>query len=119
MRTVSPSHFEGGEWNKGGHCKRTKPFRGKEAPRLEGLEKEMYEEQLKEFWKVKWEGSELGLEFSLLDTTKAMLMRPDGHPSRYGHSADEALAMHNDCVHWCLPGPVDMWNDFLFQIINI
>ncbi|KAI0504387.1 hypothetical protein KFK09_015339 [Dendrobium nobile] len=119
VRTVSPSHFEGGEWNKGGDCVRTKPFRGKEAPNLEGLEKEMYKEQLKEFWKAKWEGSEMGLEFRLLDATKAMLMRPDGHPSRYGHSATEVLVMSNDCVHWCLPGPVDMWNDFLFRVLTI
>ncbi|XP_020590489.1 protein trichome birefringence-like 19 [Phalaenopsis equestris] len=120
VRTVSPSHFEGGEWDKGGDCARTKPFRGgEEAPRLEGLEKEMYEEQLKEFWKAKWEGSEVGLEFRLLDATKAMLMRADGHPSKHGHSANEVMVMYNDCVHWCLPGPVDMWNDFLFQIIDM
>ncbi|KAG0467668.1 hypothetical protein HPP92_019248 [Vanilla planifolia] len=119
VRTVSPAHFEGGKWDKRGDCRRTRPFRPREAPKLEGVEMDMYREQLKEFWRVKWEGSEKGLEMRLLDATRAMLMRPDGHPSRYGHWPQEERVMYNDCVHWCLPGPVDMWNDFLFRMLTI
>jgi hypothetical protein len=44
-------------------------------------------------------------------------MRPDGHPSRYGHWANEKVQLYNDCIHWCLPGPIDIWNDMLFQMI--
>jgi len=24
-----------------------------------------------------------------------------------------------DCVHWCLPGPVDTWNEFLLQMLKM
>ncbi|KAK8955007.1 hypothetical protein KSP39_PZI002804 [Platanthera zijinensis] len=111
VRTVSPSHFEGGEWNSGGDCLRTGPFRRGEAPRLEGLEMEMYGEQRKELWKAKWEGRRRGLDFRLMDTTAAMLMRPDGHPGRYGHWPDDEYAKFRDCVHWCLPGPFPKLED--------
>ncbi|KAK8952153.1 hypothetical protein KSP39_PZI004179 [Platanthera zijinensis] len=119
VRTLSPSHFEGGEWNKGGDCRRTAPFGRGKAPKLKGMDLELYRDQLKEFWKAKWEGNEKGLEFRLLDTTQAMMMRPDGHPSSYGHWPHEQRVLYNDCVHWCLPGPVDMWNDFLFQVLSV
>lgn len=118
VRTVSPSHFEGGEWDKGGDCKRTTPFR-RGGAKLMGMDLELYKDQLKEFWKAKWEGNEKGLEFRLLDTTQAMLLRPDGHPSRYGHWPHEKRVLYNDCVHWCLPGPVDMWNDLLLLVLSI
>ncbi|KAG0478372.1 hypothetical protein HPP92_013091 [Vanilla planifolia] len=116
VRTVSPSHFEGGEWNKGGDCKRTSPMRRGEW-KMKGMDLELYKDQLREFWKAKWEGSEKGLDFRLLDTTGAMLLRADGHPSKYGHWPHEKRVLYNDCVHWCLPGPVDMWNDLLFQVM--
>ncbi|XP_020571161.1 protein trichome birefringence-like 19 [Phalaenopsis equestris] len=118
VRTVSPSHFEGGEWNKGGDCRRTAPFR-RGGAKLVGMDLGLYKDQLKEFWKAKWEGNEKGLEFRLLDTTQAMLLRPDGHPSRYGHWPREKRVLYNDCVHWCLPGPVDMWNDLLFLVLSV
>ncbi|PKA55116.1 hypothetical protein AXF42_Ash003753 [Apostasia shenzhenica] len=121
VRTMSPSHFEEGGWNRGGDCRRTGPFRRRESPPgLEEMEMELYRDQKKEFWKAKWEGSQRGVEFRLMDVTPAMAMRADGHPSKYGRRPEEELqVMENDCVHWCLPGPADMWNDFLFQVLSI
>jgi hypothetical protein len=52
-----------------------------------------------------------------MDTTAAMVLRPDGHPSRYGHWAHENVTLYNDCVHWCLPGPVDVWNEMLLHVL--
>ncbi|CAA6670625.1 unnamed protein product [Spirodela intermedia] len=26
--------------------------------------------------------------------------------------------VQNDCVHWCLPGPVDAWNEILLQLVR-
>ena len=118
LRTLSPSHFENGEWNNGGDCVRTKPFRSNEV-RLEGMDLELYRAQLQEFGNAKVEGLMRGLEFRLLDTTEAMLLRPDGHPSRYGHWAHENVTLYNDCVHWCLPGPIDVWNDFLLHMLGL
>ncbi|CAI8594178.1 unnamed protein product [Vicia faba] len=118
LRTFAPSHFENGIWNQGGNCVRTKPFKSNEA-RLEGTNMELYMIQLEEY-KIsqKW-AKRNGLKIRLLDTTQSMLLRPDGHPSRYGHLPGENVTLYNDCVHWCLPGPIDTWNDFLLEMLKM
>ncbi|GAB4827439.1 Protein trichome birefringence-like 19 [Ancistrocladus abbreviatus] len=117
LRTFAPSHFEGGEWNKGGNCLRRKPFRSNEAT-LEGVNLDLYIAQVEEFRVAEREGRKKGLKFRLIDATQAMLLRPDGHPSRYGHWPHENVTLYNDCVHWCLPGPIDTWNDFLLEMLK-
>ncbi|KAK1273048.1 hypothetical protein QJS04_geneDACA016422 [Acorus gramineus] len=116
LRTFTPAHFENGLWNEGGDCVRRKPFKSNET-RLEGYDLEFYMIQLEEFRKAERVGKEKGVKFRLIDTTEAMLLRPDGHPSRYGRPAN--VTAYNDCVHWCLPGPVDVWNDFLLQMLKM
>ncbi|KAK4834081.1 hypothetical protein QYF36_016515 [Acer negundo] len=118
LRTFAPSHFENGLWNQGGDCVRTKPFRSNETS-LEGTDFEFYMTQLEEFRIAEKQGNKRGLKFRLLDTTQATLLRPDGHPSRYGHLKNENVTMHNDCVHWCLPGPIDTWSDFLLEMLKM
>jgi len=59
-----------------------------------------------------------GLNLRLLDVTQMMLLRPDGHPSRFGHKREDKVILYNDCVHWCLPGPIDSWNDFLLDMLK-
>lgn len=118
LRTFAPSHFANGIWNQGGNCVRTRPFRSSET-RLDGFNLELYMTQLGEFKIAQEKGRKRGLNFRLLDTTQAMLLRPDGHPSRYGHWPHENVTLYNDCVHWCLPGPIDSWNDFLLHMLKI
>ncbi|XP_072969314.1 protein trichome birefringence-like 19 [Typha angustifolia] len=118
LRTFAPSHFEDGDWDKGGDCVRRRPFRRNET-RLEGIDLELYAAQMEEYRRAEREGREKGVRFRLLDTTGAMLLRPDGHPSRYGQAAWKKVGMPNDCVHWCLPGPIDAWNDFLLEILKM
>lgn len=118
LRTFAPSHFENGEWNKGGNCVRTRPFRSNET-NLEGLNFELYMIQLEEFKVAEKEGKKRGLKFRLLDTTPAMLLRPDGHPGLFGHEPNANVTLFNDCVHWCLPGPIDTWNDFLLEMLKM
>lgn len=118
LRTFAPSHFEGGLWNEGGNCVRTKPFRSIEK-QLEGIDLEFYMIQLEEFRVAKREARKKGLKLRLLDITQAMLLRPDGHPSRYGHWPHENVTLYNDCVHWCLPGPIDTWSDFLLEMLKM
>ncbi|KAK9742469.1 hypothetical protein RND81_03G175400 [Saponaria officinalis] len=117
LRTYAPSHFEGGEWNKGGNCLRQKPYKSNEIG-LEGLDLDLYMAQLVEFNEAKKLGLKSGLKLRLIDMTRPMLMRPDGHPTRYGHWAHENVTLYNDCVHWCLPGPIDTWNDFLLEMLR-
>ncbi|KAK7316235.1 hypothetical protein VNO77_35099 [Canavalia gladiata] len=118
LRTFAPSHFEHGLWDRGGNCVRTKPFRSNET-KLEGTNLELYRVQLEEFKIVEEKAIKKGLKFMLLDTTQAMLLRPDGHPSTYGHWPHANVSLYNDCVHWCLPGPIDTWSDFLLEMLKI
>ncbi|CAN6201631.1 unnamed protein product [Urochloa humidicola] len=118
LRTLSPtSHFEGGEWDKGGDCRRTRPYAANNETRMAGLDLEFYTAQVEEFARAKAAAAEGAARLVLMDTTAAMLLRPDGHPSRYGHWANQNVTLYNDCVHWCLPGPIDVWNEMLFQIL--
>ncbi|XP_008783107.3 protein trichome birefringence-like 19 [Phoenix dactylifera] len=118
LRTFAPAHFENGEWDKGGDCVRKRPF-GSNETRLEGMNLELYLTQVEEFKAAEREGREKGLKFRLLDTTEVMFLRPDGHPGRYGHLPNANVTLYNDCVHWCLPGPVDAWNDFLLHMLKM
>ncbi|CAL5047263.1 unnamed protein product [Urochloa decumbens] len=123
LRTLSPtSHFEGGEWDKGGDCRRTRPLAAAEARArmVAGLDGDFHAAQVEEFARAKAAAAEATggrVKLVLMDTTAAMEMRPDGHPSRYGHWAHENVTLYNDCVHWCLPGPIDAWNEMLLQML--
>ncbi|CAM0947190.1 unnamed protein product [Alopecurus aequalis] len=115
VRTLTPtSHFEGGDWNTGGVCERTRPYVERE---VDGRDLELHEAQVQEFVAAEQEAGKSGARMMLLDTTSAMVQRPDGHPSRYGHWAHENVTLYNDCVHWCLPGPVDVWNEMMLQML--
>ncbi|KAM3363625.1 protein trichome birefringence-like 19 [Capsicum galapagoense] len=116
LRPFSPAHFEHGGWNTGGHCNRTRPFNNQEM-KLDGYELKMYMTQLEEFKAAEREGRKRGVKFRLLDTTKAMVMRPDAHPNHYGHWPHEKKLP--DCVHWCMPGPVDTWNELLLATLKM
>ncbi|KAK4416300.1 protein trichome birefringence-like 19 [Sesamum alatum] len=117
LRTFAPSHFEGGPWDKGGDCVRTRPFKRNETV-LEDYSLEMYSIQLEELRTAQEAGRRTGRKFRLFDATKPMLLRADGHPSKYGHWPGANRTIPNDCVHWCLPGPIDAWNDFLQELLK-
>ncbi|KAK6928001.1 Trichome birefringence-like, N-terminal domain [Dillenia turbinata] len=118
LRTFSVAHFESGTWNEGGNCLRTRPY-AKNETRLEDYNLDMYNTQMEEFRIAESEGKKKGLKFKLMDTTKLMLLRPDGHPSVHWHYKNDGLKGHNDCVHWCLPGPIDTWSEFMFEMIKM
>ncbi|OMO98807.1 hypothetical protein CCACVL1_04062 [Corchorus capsularis] len=115
LRTFSVAHFEG-DWDKGGNCPRTRPFASQEM-KMDEYNWEFYVTQVEELRKAEEQGKKIGLTFELLNTTEIMWLRPDGHPSRYGHSMNKNSTV-NDCVHWCLPGPVDTWNEFLLYFMK-
>ncbi|TKY64977.1 trichome birefringence 19 [Spatholobus suberectus] len=122
LRTFSPAHFENDEWNKGGSCERTKPY-SKEEMKFDGYIFETYKTQVKELRAAKKIARKRGLKFLMLNTTEIMLRRPDGHPNNYiyGRTMDHNnnVTTYNDCVHWCLPGPIDTWNEFLFYMLKM
>jgi len=109
----SPEHFENGAWNEGGSCNRTKPFSLEEKGVYESgdIVKALHEIQVEEFNAAR----EKGLRFGLIDVTDAMVVRADAHPSRFKPGNKKV----NDCVHWCLPGAVDTWNEFLLYLMKL
>ncbi|KAG9445811.1 hypothetical protein H6P81_011939 [Aristolochia fimbriata] len=115
VRTFSPAHFEAGTWNDGGRCNRTRPYRGREV-RSGGTEWDISRAQVAEVVRAREEGRGKGRKFGVLDVTKAMMMRPDGHPN--SHWNNQGMEGYNDCVHWCLPGPIDAWNDLLLAMVK-
>ncbi|PIA40413.1 hypothetical protein AQUCO_02500247v1 [Aquilegia coerulea] len=115
LRTFTPAHFEKGSWNTGGRCNRTIPYNDKQI-NLGGSEWEFKIAQIEEVEKVKKNGQNKGKRFEALDVTKAMMMRPDGHPDI--HWNNQWMKGYSDCVHWCLPGPIDVWNDLFMTVLR-
>ncbi|XP_052196183.1 protein trichome birefringence-like 14 isoform X2 [Diospyros lotus] len=99
FRTISPRHFFNGEWNTGGSCDITVPFAraSKEVTQDESSDPVI-------------ESAVKGTKVKLLDITAISQLRDEGHISRYSKTA---AAGAQDCLHWCLPGIPDTWNELL------
>ncbi|XP_054809954.1 xyloglucan O-acetyltransferase 1-like [Prosopis cineraria] len=122
VTTFSPAHFEG-EWDKAGACPKTKPYR-KGEKELEGMDSDMRKIEMEEVGAAKEKALNKykGFRLEALDVTKLALMRPDGHPGPYMHAFPFANGVQervqNDCVHWCLPGPIDTWNEIFLEMVK-
>ncbi|KVH95355.1 protein trichome birefringence-like 23 [Cynara cardunculus var. scolymus] len=120
FRTSTPDHFENGEWSSGGTCNREVPAKEGDFE-LGDLNRILREVELPEFSKAEDEASEKGVKLKLLDVMPLSLLRPDGHPGPYRHfypfAKDKNAKVQYDCLHWCLPGPIDQWNDLLMNLV--
>lgn len=101
-RAISPRHFVGGDWNTGGSCDKTTPM----SVGIEVLQDESSDESAA--------GAVKGTGVNLLDITALSQLRDEGHISRFSRSAKAGV---QDCLHWCLPGVPDTWNEILFAQI--
>ncbi|KAJ6933726.1 protein trichome birefringence-like 23 isoform X1 [Populus alba x Populus x berolinensis] len=119
FRTSTPDHFENGEWHNGGNCTKTTPAKEGEIE-LKDLNKILRTVELAEFEKASAKAAENGVNLKLLDFTNLLLSRPDGHPGPYRQfhpfEQDKNAKVQNDCLHWCLPGPIDYWNDVIMEM---
>ncbi|KAK1438499.1 hypothetical protein QVD17_04308 [Tagetes erecta] len=119
-RTSTPDHFENGSWSTGGSCDRTIPAKEGDFE-LSDLNRLLREIELPEISKAEEHASEKGMKLKLLDVTPLSLVRPDGHPGPYRHfypfAKDKNAKVQYDCLHWCLPGPIDSWNDLLMNLV--
>ncbi|KMT12399.1 hypothetical protein BVRB_5g103310 [Beta vulgaris subsp. vulgaris] len=68
--------------------------------------------------------SQLGSKVTVLNITQLSEYRKDGHPSIYRKFwetlSPEQLSKpesYSDCIHWCLPGVPDVWNELLFHYL--
>ncbi|XP_004251693.1 protein trichome birefringence-like 16 isoform X2 [Solanum lycopersicum] len=101
-RTISPRHFFNGDWNTGGTCDNTTPL-------SEG--KEVLQDESSDYDAAR---AVRGTDVKLLDITALSQLRDEGHISRYSIKATPGV---QDCLHWCLPGVPDTWNEILFAQI--
>nr|XP_043629312.1 protein trichome birefringence-like 14 [Erigeron canadensis]XP_043629314.1 protein trichome birefringence-like 14 [Erigeron canadensis] len=99
-RSISPRHFFNGDWNSGGTCDSTAPGA------LEVLIDESSDSIAS--------GAVKGTDVKLLDITALSQVRDEGHISRYSIRSTPGV---QDCLHWCLPGIPDTWNELLFSQI--
>lgn len=120
FRTSTPDHFENGEWHNGGTCKKTTPAKQGEIE-IKDLHRILRNLELAAFQDTAAKAVENGVNFKLLDFTNLLLLRPDGHPGPYRNfhpfAKDKNAAVQNDCLHWCLPGPLDAWNDVIMEMM--
>ncbi|KAL0350975.1 UNVERIFIED_CONTAM: protein ALTERED XYLOGLUCAN 4-like [Sesamum radiatum] len=115
LRTYSPSHFENGTWNTGSGCNRTVPI-GRDEVQKGGPDWDYRKIQIEEVETARNAGEESGNKFEILDVTEMMSMRVDGHPGLYW--GNQWMKGYSDCIHWCLPGPIDVWNELLLELIK-
>ncbi|KAJ6848598.1 protein trichome birefringence-like 14 [Iris pallida] len=98
LRTMSPRHFVNGDWNTGGSCDNTTPLAGGSEVTQDNSSDPVTE------------GAVQGTRIKLLDITALSQLRDEGHISKYSIKAREGV---HDCLHWCLPGIPDTWNELL------
>ncbi|GKV40077.1 hypothetical protein SLEP1_g47751 [Rubroshorea leprosula] len=122
FRTSTPDHFENGEWHSGGTCPKTTPVKEGEIE-MKVIHKLLHDIELAEFEKAAEKAAKNGVNLNLLDFTNLLLVRPDGHPGPYREfhpfAKNKTAKVQNDCLHWCLPGPLDYWNNVIMEkVIN-
>ncbi|CAA7037412.1 unnamed protein product [Microthlaspi erraticum] len=122
FRTSTPDHFQNGEWHNGGTCKQTEPVSDDEEIEMKNVHKILRDVEIGQFERaVREKGQDRGGNLKLLDFTGMLLTRPDGHPGAYRQfrpfDKDKNAKVQNDCLHWCLPGPIDYLNDVILETI--
>ncbi|XP_021274029.1 protein trichome birefringence-like 14 [Herrania umbratica] len=93
FRTRSPRHLD----NKG-NCNNTTPLTGGSEVIQEGSSDKIVETAVK------------GTKVNILDITALSALRDEAHKSQYRIFGTSA---YYDCLHWCLPGIPDTWNELL------
>ncbi|KAK8665200.1 hypothetical protein V6N13_005373 [Hibiscus sabdariffa] len=111
FRTQSPRHFEGGDWDQGGSCQRLQPLLPEEVEELFSLKNYGTNVETRLVNQHLYEALE-GSNIHILDITRMSEFRADAHPSTAGGKK------HDDCMHWCLPGVTDTWNDLFVTHLN-
>lgn len=67
----------------------------------------------------------LKIKVNVLNITQLSEYRKDGHASIFGERKGKLLTKEQrsdpknyaDCIHWCLPGVPDTWNEILYALL--
>ncbi|KAF9626266.1 hypothetical protein IFM89_031779 [Coptis chinensis] len=86
------------DWNTGGTCDNSIPLAGGSEVLQDESSDPVIESAVK------------GLKVKILDITAISQLRDEGHLSKYTIRPTEGM---QDCLHWCLPGIPDTWNELL------
>ncbi|PKU78220.1 protein trichome birefringence-like 35 [Dendrobium catenatum] len=117
--TMSPTHLWSREWNPGseGNCFNEKTPINSDSYWGSGSDlstMKMVENIL----------GKLDYKVTVINITQLSEYRKDGHPSIYRKFWEtfspkqlENPASYSDCIHWCLPGVPDVWNELLFNFL--
>ncbi|KAJ1289496.1 hypothetical protein BS78_02G168600 [Paspalum vaginatum] len=122
VTTFSPAHFEG-DWDSPTACARTEPSAPGERA-MEYMDGEMLLAEAEEAAAADADARArgAGVTVEAMQVTRMAGLRADGHPGAYMHPFPFAGGARdkvpNDCVHWCLPGPIDTWNEILLQLVK-
>ncbi|XP_018622419.1 protein trichome birefringence-like 31 [Nicotiana tomentosiformis] len=120
--TMSPTHLWNWEWNwKGGsdgNCfNETHPIQGRP---YWGTGSNLHIMSI-----LKDVIQKLQVNVRLLNITQLSEYRKDGHTSVFGERRGKLLTKEQrsdpknyaDCIHWCLPGVPDTWNELLYAVL--
>ncbi|GKV33707.1 hypothetical protein SLEP1_g42176 [Rubroshorea leprosula] len=125
VRSFSPDHYEGGVWNTGGSCTgKVKPLAAGELVE-NGFTDIMHKKQVIGFERASKKITNKS-KLRLMDITEIFSYRHDGHPGPYRSPDPNKITQRGpdgrpppqDCLHWCMPGPVDTWNELVLEIIR-
>ncbi|XP_021287034.1 protein YLS7 [Herrania umbratica] len=125
LRSFSPDHYEGGAWNTGGSCTgKVKPLATGELV-ANGFTNIMHKKQVMGFKRAVKKATNKS-KLRLMDITELFGYRHDGHPGPYRNPDPNKITKRGpdgkpppqDCLHWCMPGPVDTWNELVLEIIR-
>ncbi|KAL6861748.1 hypothetical protein ACP4OV_017448 [Aristida adscensionis] len=120
LATYSPTHFDDKAMDNPASCAEERPY-GEGERELRATAEELRSIVVEEAAVAARKAAGGGARVEVLDVTKLAAMRPDGHPWPYMHRNPFAHSvlerMPTDCLHFCLPGPVDTFNEILLQIL--
>ncbi|KAK6928829.1 PC-Esterase [Dillenia turbinata] len=103
FRGITPMHDNGGEWGEptANACfNEREPIRGSTYPAGLPPQQKVVKSVLKTITKP----------VTLLDITTLSQLRKDAHPGIYRNGSP-------DCLHWCIPGIVETWNQLLYATL--
>lgn len=120
--SMSPTHERAEEWGagKGNNCYSETDMIEEEGYWGKGSDPKMMRvvENVLDDLKAR------GLNVHMLNITQLSEYRKEGHPSIYrkqwNNLTQEQISNPNsyaDCIHWCLPGVPDVWNELLYAYI--
>ncbi|XP_042021119.1 protein trichome birefringence-like 34 [Salvia splendens] len=118
--SLSPTHTFGERWDVQQHC-----YNETEPIMKEGYWGVMADRRMMHIVESTIEKLEKrGVRVQYLNITHLSDFRKDAHPSIYkqfyGSLSETQLAdpkTYSDCLHWCLPGVPDVWNQILYSYI--